>query len=184
MDIPLHPGLDALVNRIRVFIASSLDGFIAGPNDELDWLSGGPEVEDTFGPFFVQIGAMLMGRRTYDVVSRFDGDWPYGDTPVLVATSRPLAPKNDAVRAVQGDISALVRQAKATAGDRDVYLDGGALIRSAMEAGLIDEVTVTVIPVILGEGRPLFAGLAERRALELLGSRSIGGGFVELRYRV
>ena len=76
------------MSKVRVFIASSLDGFIAGPDGELDWLSGREGVEDTFTPFFQEIGAMLMGRRTYDVVNGFDGAWPYGQTPVLVATTQ------------------------------------------------------------------------------------------------
>ena len=75
------------MSRVLVFIASSLDGFIAGPNDEIDWLpSDAGQVEDTFSPFFGQVGAMLMGRRTFDMVETFQ-EWPYGTTPVLVATS-------------------------------------------------------------------------------------------------
>lgn len=170
------------MSRLRVFIATSLDGFIAGPNDELDWLSGGEGAEDTFTPFFQQIGAMLMGRRTYDVVSGFEGVWPYGDTPVLVATTRPLTPVRASVREATGSIDELVDQAKQAAGQRDVYIDGGALIRSAMDAELVDELTVTVIPTILGAGIPLFAGASRQRDLELLGSRPLGAGLVELTY--
>lgn len=170
------------MSRVRVFIASSLDGFIAGPNDELDWLSNREGVEDTFTPFFQQVGAMLMGRRTYDVVSGFEGEWPYGDTPVLVATTRPLTASPDSVRKVTGAIGELVDLAKRAAGERDIYLDGGALIRSALDANLVDELTVTVIPIVLGAGVPLFAGSARRHALELLAFRPIGGGLVELRY--
>jgi dihydrofolate reductase len=170
------------VSRIRVFIASSLDGFIAGPNDEIDWLPDPePGAVDTFTPFFAEIGAMLMGRRTYDVICGFES-WPYGETPVLVATSRPL--DSQRVRAVAGSIDELVAAAKLAAGERDVYLDGGALIRSALDAGLVDEITVTMIPIVLGAGIPLFAGAARQHRLETIGSRSIGGGLVELRYRV
>jgi len=169
--------------RIRVFIASSLDGFIAGPDDELDWLSAPAGTEDTFTPFMAETGALLMGRRTYDVVEGFDGAWPYGDTPVLVATRRPLSPAQPSVRAVTGTIEELVEQARAAAGDKDVYLDGGALIRSALDADLVDELTVTVIPMILGAGIPLFAGAARRHPLALVSQRAIGGGLVELIYR-
>ena len=86
------------MSRVRVFIAASLDGFIAGPNDELDWLHHPEGGEDTFTPFFRQIGAMLMGRRTYDVIRDFEGEWPYGDTPILVATTRPLDTGRESVR--------------------------------------------------------------------------------------
>lgn len=171
------------MSRTVVFIASSLDGFIAGPDDELDWLEGRDGVEDTFSPFFAGVGAMLMGRRTYDVVRGFGGDWPYGDTPVLVATHRPLDPVRPSVRAATGPIAELVDQAKGLSGGRDVYVDGGALIRAAMDARLVDEITLTVIPVVLGSGRPLFAGVQHRHDLDLVGTRPIGGGLVELKYR-
>jgi len=173
------------MGRTRVFIAASLDGFIAGPKGELDWLApnAGASVEDTFSPFLSEVGAMLMGRRTFDVVSSFEGDWPYGELPVLVASSRPLGAAPSSVTLVKGEIATLVDQAKTIAGEKDVYLDGGALIRSAMDAGLVDEITLTLIPMLLGEGVPLFAGLLQRQPLELLGSRELGAGFVELYYR-
>lgn len=168
------------MSRCRVFIASSLDGFIAGPDDELDWLDF-PDIEDTFTPFFAEVGAMLMGRRTYDVVSGFD-DWAYGETPVLVATSRPLPDTEPTVRAVTGSIDEMVAEAKRVAGDRDVYLDGGELVRQALDGGLLDEMTVTMIPVVLGAGRPLFAGVGNRHELELQHTRELGSGLVQLVY--
>ena len=170
------------MSRICVFIAMSLDGFIAGPSDELDWLGGYEGVEDTFTPFLAGVGAMVMGRRTYDVVAGFEGPWPYGETPILVATTRPLQAAQPTVQAATGEIAAIVAQARASAGGRDVYLDGGALIRSALDAGLVDALIVTVIPVILGAGRPLFAGLSQRQALALDSVRPIGAGLVQLRY--
>jgi dihydrofolate reductase len=135
--------------KVRVFIACSLDGFIAGPDDELDWLEGPDGAEDTFTPFFKEIGAMLMGRRTYDVACNFEGAWPYGDTPIIVATNRPLETANPSVQGHQGTIGELVTRAKTMSGGRDVYLDGGNLIRQALDAGLVDEVTLTLIPIIL-----------------------------------
>ena len=171
------------MNRTRVFLASSLDGFIAGPHDEIDWLEGtGGEVEDTFGPFFAEIGALLMGRRTFDVLCGFE-DWPYGDTPLLVATHRPLHAVRSTVRPLGGSIVELVEEARRVAGDRDVYIDGGRLVRSALDAGLVDEITVTMIPIVLGAGLPLFAGVARRHPLELGSAREIGGGLVQLVYR-
>ena len=170
------------MQRVRGFMASSLDGFIAGPNGEIDWLTRYEGVEDTFSPFFNEVGAMLMGRNTFDVVAGLGGQWPYGETPVLVASHRPLTTERASVRKVTGDIEALVSQAKDGAGERDVYIDGGKLIRSAMDRGLIDELILTVIPIVLGEGIPLFGGSMRRRDLELQGCREIGAGLVELRY--
>lgn len=169
--------------RVRLFVACSVDGFIAGPNDELDWLMGREGAEDTFSPFLAQIGAILMGRRTYDVVTGFDDVWPYGDTPLLVATHRPLQPSRASVRPVSGTIVELVAEARETAGDRDVYLDGGTLIRTALDAELVDHATVTVVPEILGDGIPLFAGVSRRHALDLIHTRMIGAGLVQLEYR-
>lgn len=163
-------------------MAMSLDGFIAGPNDELDWLIHREGVEDTFTPFFAQVGALLMGRRSYDVVSAFEGPWQYRNTPVLVATTRALTPQRASVRAVSGGIESLVQQAQEVAGERDVYVDGGAIIRAALDARLVDELTVTIVPIVLGAGISLFAGVTRRHELELLGSRPIGGGLVQLRY--
>lgn len=181
------------MSRARVFVGASLDGFIAGPNDELDWLSGGaeqgatpgeaPEPPDTFAAFLGQIGAVLMGRRTYDIVCGMKGPWPYGDVPMLIATSRGrLAQQRPTARAATGSISELVAEAKRVAGDRDVYVDGGQLIRSALDAGLVDEITVTIVPIVIGSGIPLFAGVARHHPLELLGQRTIRGAAVELKY--
>ena len=118
--------------KVRVFIACSLDGFIAGPNDELDWLEGPEGAEDTFTPFLRQVGSILMGRRTYDVVCGFEGDWPYGETPIIVATNRPIQTHRTSIRAAQGPIQSLLEEARSTAGGLDVYLDGGILIGQAL----------------------------------------------------
>ena len=170
-------------SQLRVFIACSLDGFIAGPGDDLSWLPPPSEANDFgFGDFFAGVGALLLGRRTYDVVAGFEGPWFYRDRPVLVATTRPLAPKVPTVRAVTGSITAMVEQARAAADGRDVYIDGGALIRQALDADLVDELTVSLVPVILGAGFPLFAGVQQRRKLELVASKP-AAELVQLTYR-
>jgi dihydrofolate reductase len=124
-----------------------------------------------------------MGRRTYDVVCGMKGPWPYGDTSMLIATSRELSATRPSVRAVRGEIGQLVEQAKQAAGDRDVYIDGGRLIRSALDAGLVDLITVTIVPIVIGAGIPLFAGVTRHHPLELLGQRTIARAAVELTYR-
>jgi dihydrofolate reductase len=172
--------------RVRVFIATSIDGFIAGPGDDLSWLpqpSGYPESDEHgYATFMADVGAVLMGRTTYDTVVGFGIEWPY-PVPVLVASSRPIESANTSVRGVTGDIAALIEQARASAGGRDVYLDGGSLIRQASDAGLIDELTQTIVPVILGAGAPLFAGVQQRRRCELVSSDVFADGLVQLRYR-
>lgn len=167
--------------KVRVFVATSLDGFIAGENDDLSWLPEPDPVEDYgFAAFMADTAAMLMGRSTYDVVAGFP-EWPYGETPVYVATTRPLEPVKPNVTAVAGRPAELLATVAATT-DGNVYLDGGALIRGFFDADLVDEVTVTVVPVVLGAGAPLFAGVAHRRSLRLLDARPYPSGLVQLRY--
>lgn len=174
-----------MTGRVRVFIASSLDGFIAGPDDDLTWLPQPSDGDDFgYGAFMQTVGALLMGRKTYDVVAGFSGEWPYGDHPVLVATHRPLAPKVSSVAAVNGSIDKLVKDALWAAGGKDVYLDGGNLIRQALTAGLVDELIVTLAPIILGAGRPLFAGTPQRIPLQFYASHPLAGGMMQLTYRL
>lgn len=180
-------------SRVRVYIACSLDGFIAGPGDDLSWLPQ-PDTESKvdsardsgaleFGSFLDQVGALAMGRRTYDAVTAFDGVWPYGERPVFVATHRALEPTTLNVRGVAGDISEVIAAAREAAGEKDVYLDGGALIRQAVDAGLVDEITVTFVPVLLGQGVSLFAGVTKRHALELVGHSRFGSNLLQLHLR-
>lgn len=177
---------------VRVYMACSLDGFIAGPNDDLSWLhedrtAPGDLPTDPealrFEAFMSQVGAMLMGRNTYDVVERMDG-WAYGSTPVLVATRRPIASPLPTVRAVRGDIRELVEDAKATAGGKDVYLDGGDLIRQALNADLVDEITATYVPVLLTSGTRLFDGLVAQTRLQFTAHRFYGSGMLQVSARV
>jgi dihydrofolate reductase len=173
-----------MAGAIRAYLACSLDGFIAGEDDDLSWLPQPAEgAEDAgFAEFLSEVGAVLMGRRTYDVVAGFDGPWPYGERPLLVATRRPLEPARPTVKMVSGSIHQLVELARAAAGKRDVYIDGGVLVREALDAGRLDELTLTLVPQVLGRGIPLFAGARQRHALSLLSVRPREAGMVELRY--
>lgn len=172
-------------SRVIAYLAISLDGCIAGPDDDLSWLPTElPETHDglDFATFMDSVGALLMGRRTYDVVTGMDHGWPYGDRPVLVATHRPLDPVVPHVRAVSGPITSLIEQAREAAGERNVYLDGGQLIRLALDAGCLDTLVLTLVPVVLGTGVSLFAGAEQRHALTLESHVSMGAGLVQLTY--
>lgn len=169
---------------IRAFVAMSRDGFIAGPDDDLSWLPDGHAGEDYgYEQFMAGVGAILMGRRTYDVVEGFGTGWPYGDTPVLVATTRPLAPIEPTVRAVSGTAGEMLAEARAAAGEGDVYVDGGRLIQQLVDVRLVDELIVTVIPVDLGEGIPLLAGEEQWALLQLEESQEFPSGVEQRRYR-
>jgi dihydrofolate reductase len=172
------------MGAVRVFCATSLDGFLAGPGDDLSFLPapGGPDEDDAgYGAFMAGVGVILMGRRTYDVVRAFPGGWPYA-VPVRVATHRPLGapPEGADVRAVAGDIQALLAEARRVAGAGDVYLDGGELIRQAVDADLVDSVVLTLVPVTLGAGIPLFAGTAGPRRWTRTATRALPHGMVQL----
>lgn len=181
--------------KLRVYIATSVDGFIAGTGDDLSWLPGmdaqagsepaqerdGPAL--TFDAFLAQLGAVLMGRRTFDVVAGFAGDWLYGELPMRIATHRQLECDKPQVRAVHGEIKELVSEALDAAGGKDVYIDGGNLIRQALDAGLVDDMVVTLAPVVLGRGIPLFAGCAQRHQFETLGHCAFPGGMVQWHLR-
>lgn len=184
-----------MTSRVRVYLASSFDGFIAGPDDDLSWLTGTPDGPPLDEPsvsdpgalelddFLKSVGAMLMGRRTYDVVRGMGIEWPYGELPVLVATHRPLDSAAPTVRAVTGDIHELIDEARQAAGTEDVYLDGGIMVRQALDAGLVDHLVITLIPIVLGAGHALFAGVKERHRLEIEGSYRYQGKALQVHMR-
>lgn len=169
--------------QFSVFIATSLDGFIAGPGDDLDFLKAveSPPEDYGYAKFFASVDALLMGRRTYDKVVSM-GEWFYGDKPVFIATNRPGTPSHG-VTFVSGTPRELAAQL-AAAGHRRVYLDGGNLIRQFLEEGLVADLTVSLIPVVLGAGIPLFGGTGVPRELIFEGADSYPTGLVQLRYRV
>ena len=158
------------MSRVRVYLGCSLDGCIAGPDHDLSFLMEHQPESDTngltFDGFMADVGALLMGRRTYQVVLDFD-TWHYGDRPVLVATHRPLppAPGEGNAHAVHGSIESIIAEAKQVASGKDVYLDGGDLVRQGLDAGLVDELTLTFLPLVLGRGIRLWDGLQQRNDL-------------------
>ncbi|MCA9568599.1 MAG: dihydrofolate reductase family protein [Myxococcales bacterium] len=176
------------MGRIRVYLGCSVDGCIAGPDHDLSFLEEFPPDPDAppaglgFDAFMEEVGALLMGRRTYQVLLDHQV-WPYGDRPVLVATHHalPTAPAGGDARPVSGSIEELVAIARETAGARDVYLDGGDLVRQGLEAGLVDELTLTFLPVVLGRGIRLWDGLRGRTDLRFDPPVSMGGCMVQLR---
>ena len=173
------------MSRVRVFIACSLDGFIAGPDSDLSWLPTPPEGnEEDFGwnAFISTIGCILMGRDTYDSVAAMGIEWPHKHLDTIVATTRPLDSPPPRLVCSTGSIGVLVDLAKEKAGGQDVYIDGGNVIRQALDANLVEELVVTICPTILGSGSPLFAGVTKRQSLKLLAHRECAGNVVQLTY--
>jgi dihydrofolate reductase len=171
---------------IVLFIAMSLDGYIARPDGSVDWLAPfeGAGEDYGYGCLISRVGGLLMGRRTYEQVLGFD-PWPYGTRPVFVLSSRTLpTPGESDVSFVAGSPSDLVTAAR-RATDRPLWLVGGArLAQSMLAAGLVDELEIALVPVLLGDGISLFGSPAPPGDLALAEARTYRSGLVMLRYRV
>ena len=179
----------------RYYCAMSLDGFIAEADDTLSWLTeyqgsyDGPDAEPMKGSydrFYEGVGAMVSGSATYEFVLRELADWPYGGKPYWVLTSRDL-PRPDGenvdVRFAEGDVRDLHPEMADAAGERDLWVVGGGDVASQFgDRGLLDEVVVTVVPVVLGSGKPLFDRRLHGGPMRLAGTRAFDTGMVELRY--
>ena len=173
--------------QCSVFIAASLDGFIARADGALDWLSVVERAHEDYGyrAFFDGVDALVMGRRTYDTVLGFDA-WPYQGKRCVVLTHSPPAARRRDEEFAGGAPGALL-QRLAAEGVRRVYVDGGAVIRQFLAEGLVDDLTLSVIPVLLGGGIRLFEGGAASsgdRALRLIEARPFESGLVRLRYEL
>ena len=176
--------------KTSVFAGTSLDGFIARPDGNIDWLNEAngvvPEGEDCgYAAFMSTVDALVMGRNTFEQVLTF-GAWPYGDKPVIVLSSKPLTLPNhlpDTVTHASGNPKELLVQF-AEQGFKHLYLDGGATVQRFMAADCVDEITVTLIPIILGSGIPLFGNLPADVHLECQSVKHYDFGFVQLKYAV
>ena len=174
----------------NVFIATSLDGFISRPDGSIDWLDEAnalvPAGEDCgYGQFMAGIDVLVMGRNTFEQVLTF-GEWPYGATPVIVLSRSltSLPAHLPGTVSLSAEEPAQLVQRLSAAGLEHLYIDGGLTIQSFLAAGLIDEITITLIPILLGSGKPLFGPLSGDVHLELVSSRAYDFGFVQNRYRV
>ena len=172
----------------HVYIAASLDGFIARPDGDLDWLMKQPTEGENFGyeAFMESVDGLVMGRGTYEKVLTF-GDWPYAK-PVVVL-SRTLAPED-----LRGDLEGRVRVSNAppkqamddleAEGWKRAYVDGGRVIQSFLREGLIADVVLTRVPILLGTGIPLFGPLERDIDLKHLETRAFASGLIRSHYEV
>lgn len=176
--------------KASVFIATSLDGFIARKDGNLDWLDEAnavvPEGEDCgYQEFIDSVDTLIMGRNTFEKVLSF-GQWSYGQMPVIILSGRQLSIPSD----VPDTVTHSLEQPRAllgrlsSKGTEHVYVDGGATIQSFLSDGLIDEITITVIPILLGEGISLFGSLEKDIKLKHERTRVFEFGFVQSTYLV
>ena len=173
-----------------VFIATSLDGFIARADGRIDWLLQAnnrvPAGEDCgYQAFMDTVDALVMGRKTFEQALQFD-PWPYAAKQVVVLSRHgvtvPPTLRDSVSVSAEAPVDLLARLS--AAGVHRLYIDGGQTIQGFLRAGLLDELIVTVIPVLLGAGRPLFGPLDADVALTHVATRTYPFGFVQHHYRV
>ncbi|HEU5239976.1 MAG TPA: dihydrofolate reductase family protein [Pyrinomonadaceae bacterium] len=170
--------------KASVFIGTSVDGFIARPNGDLDFLPRGGGEPHGYAEFMETVDALVIGRKTYETVLAFE-TWPYGEKPVFVLSTRPLAPApaGAIIEHLSGDPVTIVADLDAR-GIKHVYVDGGITIQKFLRAGLIQRLIITRVPVLIGDGVPLFASLPQDVRLEHIATRSYPSGLVQTEYRV
>jgi dihydrofolate reductase len=174
----------------RVFIATSLDGFIARDDGSIDWLDAAnavvPPGEDMgYAEFMSTVDALVMGRHTFEMAMSFD-PWPYSATPVVVLSSQLPSLPGTAPATVslhRGGPATLVADL-ASQGLNHLYVDGGRTIQGFLALHLIDELTITTIPVLLGSGKPLFGASPADVRLQHVATRAYEFGFVQTTWRV
>jgi dihydrofolate reductase len=168
---------------VRYNVAASLDGYIAGPGGEYDWIPADPAVD--FAALFANVDTVLLGRRSYDLV-RAQGAPPWAPGARVYVFSRTLRPADHPGVTIVGEgAAAVVAALRAEAGAGEIWLfGGGALFAGLLAAGQVDVVEVTVAPVLLGGGVPLLPPGGGRVALALARSRVYPSGLVALHYSV
>ncbi|MDA3937916.1 MAG: dihydrofolate reductase family protein [Spirochaetia bacterium] len=173
-----------------VYIATSLDGFIAREDGSLDWLDSAnarvPDGEDCgYIPFMGSVDVLVMGRNSFEKVLTL-GPWPYMDKSVIVLSSRPLEIPVDLRKTVKhsSESPKELFDRLSQKGFSRLYIDGGITIRRFLEAGLINDITITVIPIIIGKGLSLFGGLIQDISLQHITTKIYDFGFVQSTYEI
>lgn len=171
--------------RTSTFVGISLDGFLARLDGSLDWLKPFESTEHGYTAYFATVDTLVIGRGTYEFVLgmlRSGLPWPYAGRRCVVMTHRPVEGRHQE-SAFAGEPRTLLEELSEQ-GARHVYVDGGVVIRSFLACGLLDQITVSVVPVLIGTGIPLFGGVALESGLVLDQATSFENGIAQLRYRV
>ncbi|KAB1188808.1 MULTISPECIES: dihydrofolate reductase family protein [Haloferax] len=175
-------------SQITLYIAASVDGFIADDEGGVEWLDEfeqdgeNDDIVADYEEFFADIDCLVMGATTYEQILTF-GEWPYGETPTYVLTHRDLSRATDTVTFVDGAVDSLATELE---GEYEhIWLVGGAqLARDFLQQNLVDELRLSVIPVLLGSGISLFGADGETHRLQHVETTTYDAGIVELRYEV
>lgn len=169
--------------KASVFVGTSVDGFLARVNGELDWLPNDAE-EHGYVAFMATVDALVIGRKTYETVLGFGG-WAYGKKPVFVLSTRPLRPppQGATVEQMTGPPAEIVSRLEAR-GIQHIYVDGGITIQGFLKAGLIQRLIITRVPVLIGAGIPLFGLTGRDIRLRHIATRAYPSGLVQSEYEV
>lgn len=169
--------------QISIYIAMSIDGYIARKNGGLDWLEYGHIGDEDYGfkEFISSIDALVLGRNTYEVVSSFD-KWPYEGKKVIVL-SHTLNEVREEATLFCGQLPDLISMLHSE-GIKRVWIDGGITVSKFLEAGLVDDITISVIAMVLGSGIPLFSTMSQEHKCRLISTQSYPSGLVQLKYEV
>lgn len=168
-----------------VFIGTSLDGFIARLNGSFDFLPEGGGEPHGYNEFIATIDALVIGRNTFETVLAFP-EWPYGDKRVVVLSTRPIdfsTVRGGVVEQMAGSPAEIVAKLAAS-GAHHLYIDGGITIQNFLRAGLIQRLTITRVPVLIGEGIPLFGAVLRDVRLRHVGTQQYPSGLVKSEYEV
>ncbi len=168
---------------MSVFIGTSLDGFIARPNGDLDFLPSGGGEPHGYDEFMAAIDTLVIGRKTFETVLAYP-EWPYGKRRTVVLSSRPIdfsAVRGGVVEQMAGPPAEIASNLAST-GARHAYVDGGATIQGFLRAGLIQRLIITRVPVLIGEGVPLFGVLPRDIHLRHISTQSYPSGLVKTEY--
>lgn len=171
--------------RASVFIGTSVDGFIARPDDKLDFLPPGGGEPHGYAEFMATVDALVIGRKTFEIVLAYP-EWPYGKKRVVVLSTRPLdfsSVRGGMVEQMSGSPTEIVSKLAAS-GVQHVYVDGGITIQQFLRAGLIQRLTITRVPVLIGQGIPLFGALPHDVRLRHITTQHYPSGLVQTQYEV
>ena len=171
--------------KISAFVATSVDGFIARPDGSLDWLAHVGSSDYGYQAFFDSIDALVIGRHTYEKAAGMD-PWPYGFKRVFVLSSGFVQVPENLVRFVESTQYAppVLVSNLSQAGIKHLYVDGGQAIQSFLNADLLSELTINRLPLLLGQGVPLFGPLTGDLPLTLIDAQTLDNGVIQTRYRV
>lgn len=168
-----------------VYIAMSLDGYIAAPNDDLSFLSSVEQEGEDYGytAFLNSVDTVILGRKTYDKVISMGVEAPHADKTTYVITRTAQAAKGN-TQFYTSDVEQLVKQLKAQSG-KTIFCDGGAqIVNLLLEKKLVDQIIVSIIPVLLGQGVRLFNDQGKTQTLQLVNEKAFEKGLVQLHYKV